>query len=74
MNPFNWIKKNLSNDQSVSNSRTLQTLIVVNLLVICWIVVAKAGWIVSDNLRLILLCLITGGAGSYIANKLKEAP
>lgn len=74
-NPFKkftaWIDRNLSADPSTSNSRTLQTLIVLNLLVMLWLVLAKAGWTISDNTRLVMLCLITGGAGGYIANKLR---
>ena len=65
-----WIKSNLSSSGSASNSRTLQTLIVFNLLIMMWIVLAKAAWVISDNSRLILLCLITGGAGAYVAGKL----
>jgi hypothetical protein len=65
-----WVKANLSNGSSVSNSRTLQTLIVVNILVMLWLVLNRAGWSISDNARLVLLCLITGGAGSYIVGKI----
>ena len=67
---FSWLNKNLSADSTTSNSRTLQTLIVLNLIVMCWLVLVHANWTISDNLRLVLLCLITGGAGGYIANKL----
>lgn len=73
-NPFKkftaWIDRNLSTDPSTSNSRTLQTLIVINITIMLWIVLARAGWVISDNTRLILICLITGGAGGYIAGKL----
>ena len=65
-----WIKSNLSPDNSVSNSRTLQSLIVVNLVIMLWIVLQRANWVISDNARLVLICLITGGAGGYIVGKL----
>lgn len=65
-----WATKNLSNDTASSNSRVLQTAIVINVLVILWVVLAKANWIISDNARLITLTLITAGAGNYIANKI----
>ena len=66
-----WVKKNLSNDPASSNSRVLQTVIVLNLVAILWIVMAKSNpaWTISDNTRLVMLTLITAGAGSYIANK-----
>jgi uncharacterized membrane-anchored protein len=71
-NFFGWLNRNLSADPSTSNSRTLQTLIVINLVVMCWLVLATANWTISDNLRLVLICLITGGAGGYIANKISS--
>lgn len=66
-----WVKKNLSNEPAASNSRVLQTVIVLNLTAILWIVMAKSNpaWTISDNTRLVMLTLITAGAGSYIANK-----
>lgn len=67
---LDWVGRNLSNDSSSSSSRVLQTLIVLNVVVIVWLVVAKANWTITDNVRLIVLTLITAGAGSYIANKL----
>lgn len=65
------VKRNLSNDPTASNSRVLQTVIVLNLITILWIVMAKSNpaWTISDNTRLVMLTLITAGAGSYIANK-----
>lgn len=73
-NPFKplikWINANLSADPATSNSRTLQTLIVINLIIMIWIVLVRANWVISDNVRLVLLTLITGGAGGYIAGKL----
>lgn len=69
-----WLARNLSNDRTASNSRVLQTVIVINLVVILWIVVAKStpAWTLSDNVRLVMLTLITAGAGSYMVGKAAE--
>lgn len=69
---LNWIKKNLSNDPLTSNSRLLQSVIVVNLTIILWLVVAFSNWVITDNVRLVMLCLITSGAGAYITSKIGE--
>lgn len=69
---FDWLNRMHSNDPSASNSRVLQTLIVVNLVAILWLVVAHAGWVITDNTRLIAITMVVSGAGSYVASKAKE--
>lgn len=69
---MHWLGKGLSGDSAVSNSRVLQTFIVINLITILWLVVGHAQWVLSDNTRLVMLTLITAGAGGYVANKLME--
>ena len=69
---MNWIKKLLSQDKEASSSRALQAFIAVNVTAMLWVILAKQGWYVQDNTRLVLLTLITGGAGAYITNKLME--
>lgn len=76
---FKWLKipltrlgKNLSADGSSSNSRALQSVIVVNLVAILWVVMAKGEWIISDNTRLVMICLIVSGAGAYVGGKKYE--
>jgi len=64
-----WINKNLSSDPSSSNSRVLQTIIVLSIVPLVWLVVSHSDWKIEDNPRLILLALITAGAGSYITNR-----
>lgn len=66
---INWIKTMFSSSRSASNSRLLQTLIVLNLLIMLWIVLWFATWKIDDNTRLVLICLVVSGAGSYISNK-----
>lgn len=67
--PFNWLAKNLSSDSTSSNSRALQSIIVVNIVVMLWFVLVKAHWYIHDNTRLVLVCLIVSGAGGYIGGK-----
>lgn len=71
-NVIGWLNRNLSSDPTSSNSRVLQTVIVVNIVPLMWLVVAHANWQVSDNARLVLLTLITAGAGSYVAAKVTQ--
>ena len=70
--PLNWLSKNLSTDGSSSSSRALQSIIVINLTIILWVVMAKAGSVISDNARLVMICLICSGAGSYSLGKFAE--
>jgi hypothetical protein len=70
--PFIWLGKNLSTDGTSSNSRALQSIIVINLTAILWVVMAKAGYVISDNARLVMICLICSGAGSYSLGKFAE--
>ena len=37
-----------------------------------WVVLAKQGWYVHDNTRLVLITLIGAGASGYVTNKLME--
>lgn len=67
-----WIKKLLSQNSEASSSRALQAFIAVNVTAMLWAVLAVNHWYVHDNTRLVLLTLITGGAGAYITNKLME--
>ena len=67
-----WLKKLLSQDKTSSSSRALQAFIAINVVAMMWAVLAINKWYVHDNTRLVLLTLITGGAGAYITNKLME--
>ena len=67
-----WVGTSLSNDPSVSNARMLQTFIVLNVVIIIWMVCWKSNWTMSDNVRLVLLTLITGGAGAYAVSKIGD--
>jgi hypothetical protein len=69
---ISWLKALLSADKATSSSRLVQILVVVAMTALIWVVVWKSAWIISDNARLIALCLIGGGAGGYIASKVKE--
>lgn len=65
----NWLNGLFSSSDATSNSRVLQTLIVTNIIVMLWLVLKHASWVISDNARLVMLGLIGGGAGAYITNK-----
>lgn len=69
---LNWIGKLISTDLTTSSSRLLQTIIVLNLVIILWLVVAHANWTITDNVRLIAISLIVSGAGSYMVGKTVE--
>lgn len=69
---LNYVGRLLSTDTSTSSSRLLQTVIVFNLVIILWLVVAHASWVVSDNVRLIAISLIVSGAGNYMVGKAME--
>ena len=69
---LNWIGKLISTDPTTSSSRLLQTIIVLNLVIILWLVVAHASWTITDNVRLIAISLIVSGAGSYMVGKTVE--
>jgi hypothetical protein len=69
---IDWLKKLISADAAVSASRLLQTVIVIAIIPLLWMVVWNSKWVISDNARLVLICLIGGGAGGYITSKLKE--
>ena len=67
--PFNWLARNLSSDGSSSNSRALQSIIVINLVAMLWIVLSHSKYVISDNARLVMVCLIVSGAGAYASGK-----
>jgi len=67
-----WIGGNLSSDPTNSNSRLLQTVIVLGLLPMVWIIVGKADWKLEDNPRIVIVTLIVSGAGAYAAGKAAE--
>ena len=70
---LNWIGKLISTDPTTSSSRLLQTIIVLNLVIILWLVVARSNWTITDNVRLIAISLIVSGAGSYMVGKTMES-
>lgn len=70
--PFVWLAKNLSTDGTSSNSRALQSIIVLNVVAILWAVMAHSGYKIDDNARLVILTLITSGAGGYALGKFAE--
>jgi uncharacterized membrane-anchored protein len=69
---LNWIGRLISTDPTTSSSRLLQTIIVLNLVIILWLVVAHSAWVISDNVRLVAISLIVSGAGSYMFGKTAE--
>lgn len=70
--PFTWLSKNLSSGKESSNSRALQSIIVLNLVAMLWIVLAHGAYKIDDNTRLVMLTLITSGAGGYALGKFAE--
>lgn len=70
--PFTWLSKNLSSSGTSSNSRALQSIIVLNLVVMLWIVLAHGAYKIDDNTRLVMLTLITSGAGGYALGKFAD--
>jgi len=69
---LNWIGRLISTDPTTSSSRLLQTIIVLNLVIILWLVVAHSAWVISDNVRLVAISLIVSGAVSYMVGKTAE--
>lgn len=67
-----WLKKLLSQDKTASSSRALQAFIAISVTAMLWVVLAKQGWYVHDNTRLVLITLIGAGASGYVTNKLME--
>lgn len=76
MNPVkrftSWLDKNLSADPATSNSRTLQTLIVINAIAMLWVVLAVSHWVIAPTTQVVLVTLITSGAGAYVGGKFGE--
>lgn len=70
--PFLWLSKNLSSSPDSSNSRALQSIIVLNLVGMLWIVLAHGAYKIDDNTRVVMLTLITSGAGGYALGKWAE--
>lgn len=69
---MDWLRKLLSQNGEASSSRTLQAFIAVNVTAILWMVIYHSHWLVTDNVRLVMLTLIGAGATGYGIGKLKE--
>ena len=69
---IDWVKKLLSQDKTASSSRALQAFIAISVTAMLWVVLAKQGWYVHDNVRLVLITLIGAGATGYVSGKLME--
>ena len=67
-----WLRKLLSQDKTASSSRALQAFIAVSVTAMLWVVLAKQGWFIHDNTRLVLITLIGAGATGYATGKIME--
>ena len=67
-----WLRKLLSQNKDASSSRTLQAFIAVSVVAMLWVVLAKQGWFIHDNTRLVLITLIGAGATGYATGKIME--
>ena len=67
-----WLRKILSQDKSASSSRALQAFIAVSVVAMLWVVLAKQGWFIHDNTRLVMITLIGAGATGYATGKIME--
>lgn len=67
-----WLRKLLSQEKTASSSRALQAFIAVSVVAMLWVVLAKQGWFIHDNTRLVLITLIGAGATGYATGKIME--
>ena len=67
-----WLSTLLSQDKSASSGRALRAFIAVSVVALLWVVLAKQGWFIHDNTRLVLITLIGAGATGYATGKIME--